>query len=326
MQLLAEALRRKGVNARSVAFNADFRKFKNDCQVPKQVIPIRRFVNAVDAIREFDVFHFFWGVSLFDFWRFHGLDLPILKWMGKKVVVHFRGTDIVNVKYYDYLLKRAQGDVGLTIPPISRPDQQRKLEKWKKYADLILVSTPDLLTLTGPGAVLIPQVLDCERWKLSQDLRAGGDRKVVRVAHAPTRRIAKGTKILVDAIDELKRKGLPVELDLIEDLSYNEMRKALSRCDIGVDQLLHGWYGKVSVEFMALGKPVVCYIDSSYAAQRSDLPIVNASPNNLALVLERLVLDEPLRISLGQQSLEYVKKYHDVDSVANELLVLYSRL
>jgi hypothetical protein len=35
---------------------------------------------------------------------------------------------------------------------------------------------------------------------------------------------------------------------------------------------------KVSVELMALGKPVLCYIDPDLMQYRPDLPIVNVTP------------------------------------------------
>lgn len=169
-------------------------------------------------------------------------------------------------------------------------------------------------------------MLDCNVWRPDRASESKMPSKVVRIAHAPTRRVAKGTDILVKTVEDLRERGLPVELDLIENLSYDDMKEALLRCDIGVDQLLYGWYGKVSVELMALGKPVICFIDPVLGSQRPDLPIVRADSSSLASVLERLVEDQALRVSTGLQSLEYVKKYHDVDHVADQLLELYDSL
>jgi len=49
--------------------------------------------------------------------------------------------------------------------------------------------------------------------------------------------------------------GYPVELVLIEKVPFHKVKTLNEFCDIGIDQLLYGWYGIVSIELRALGKP-----------------------------------------------------------------------
>lgn len=322
MQLLAETIRKRKYDATSASFNNDFRGYKNDITLKRHGIKytLRNFFFFLHALFKYDIFHFFWGISLFGFWRFHLLDLPVLKLFNKKIIVHFRGRDIVNPEYFEYLSAKLSNEYISSVP-LSRPDQLRRIQKWNKYSNALLVSTPNLLELV-PNAIVSPQVIDIDYWKTSCPPSSKND-GIIRVLHAPSYRITKGTHLIIDAIERIKCKGVPIKLVLVESLSHDRIKEIYEVCDIGIDQLLIGWYGKFSVEFMALGKPVVCYINPEYAKYSSDLPIVNANVNTLEQVLEDLINNPDLRSELGRKSRDYVLKHHDVERVVDQLFEIY---
>jgi glycosyltransferase involved in cell wall biosynthesis len=324
MQLLAETLRKKGYNAHAAAFNeTNYAGYQNDYMLGGRGLKnqVKRVLFALRAIFHYDVFHFFWGVSLLSFWRFHLLDLPILRFLKKRVIVHFRGRDILNDKYFEYLLDKAQGKLVEPIP-MSRPDQIKKKNKWEKYADIVLISTPNLFEVTN-NSILCPQVIDLSYWTSVKTLPDIGEKQNIKIVHAPTRRHTKGTEIIIDAVETLKTRGFNVELILLENLHHSQIKEMYEECDFGIDQLLIGWYGKASVELMALGKPVVCYINQNYTGLGEDLPIVNANPETLIHELAKLITDKRLREEIGIKAKEYVTKYHDVNKIADQLIKIY---
>ena len=316
MQLLASTFRGLGHQAHALAFNSDFRSFDTDYFIPHKKLPFKRLEFMLKAINRYDVFHFFWGVSLLDFWKFYGLDVPILRKLGKKVVVHFRGSDIIDLNHFT--------SAELNRPPVSTERQMRKVKFWQRNADRVLVSTPNLLAAAGPGALLVPQVVDVAYWNAAskKSLRP----EVVTVVHAPTRRAIKGTDSIIRAVENLKHSGVPVELRLLEGLSYGRVRDEMAEADIGVDQLLLGWYGKAAVEMMALGKPVVSYIEPSLMTYAKDLPIVTADENSLEGVLGKLAGDVVARESLGAKGVMFTQANHDVKHVAANLVSLYQSI
>lgn len=322
MQLLAETMRKRWYSATAASFNNDFRGYQTDIMFKQKGFKqqISRFFFFLWALIHYDIFHFFWGVSLWSFWRFHLLDLPILKLFRKKIIVHFRGLDIVDIKYFDYLRERALGKI-IEPPPISRNDQRRKIKRWLKYADIVLVSEPDL-HFVSTRSILSPQVIDISYWTSENKERFKND-DVIRIVHAPSSRRKKGTDFIEQTIDNLKKKGYNIELKLAEKLPNDKIKEIYIQSDIGIDQILYGWHGKVSVELMALGKPVVCYINPEYLKYRPDLPVVNASVENLEQVLENLINNPELRRTIGEKSREYVAKYHDVEKVVDQLFELY---
>ena len=121
--------------------------------------------------------------------------------------------------------------------------------------------------------------------------------RLIKIAHAPTNQIVKGTEYVVKAIDHLRTLGYECDLDLIENVDHKESLRRIAQCDIFIDQLRIGWYGSVSVEAMALGKPVVCRIEEADLSlipenMALELPIVSATPANLLEVLIGLINDK----------------------------------
>ena len=92
-----------------------------------------------------------------------------------------------------------------------------------------------------------------------------------------------------------------------------------------MDQILFGWHGKVSLELMAMGRPVVCYLNDEWVTRyRPDLPIINANPHNLVEVLRKTIEDDALRERLSREGVEYVQRYHDVERIMDQCLEIYA--
>ena len=68
-----------------------------------------------------------------------------------------------------------------------------------------------------------------------------------------------------------------------------------------VDELHLGWYGGVAVEGMALGRPVVCFINETDNPYGSSLPIERADPATIKDVLAALAGDRARRAALAAE-------------------------
>jgi glycosyltransferase involved in cell wall biosynthesis len=97
----------------------------------------------------------------------------------------------------------------------------------------------------------------------------------------------------------------------------------MERCHLGVDQVVQGAYGNVTIQFMALGRPTVNFLDPIYAERGIDVPTVHATPDSLADDLLRL-LDQPGEMAgLAERGREHVESVHRADVVAARLRDLY---
>ncbi len=139
--------------------------------------------------------------------------------------------------------------------------------------------------------------------------------EVFRIGHAARNRRLKGTDAVIRAVESLKHRGFPVELVLIENVSHEEAIRRKKTCHLAVDQLtdLGGWgYGMSSIEFLAMGIPVVTKFCEQYRKFLPDHPFELADEQNVETALEHLIADSGLRHRQALAGRGFVEKYHDV--------------
>ena len=200
---------------------------------------------------------------------------------------------------------------------LTRKRRIRIVKYFQKYADFI-VSHPEYSQLLYKKYDYFWVPIDLKEYSLS--LRKN---KIPIIVHAPSNRAFKGTQYLIEIIKRLKEEGYIFEFVLLENLPNKEIKKRLQGCDIVVDQLLNGWHGKFSVEAMACGKPVLCYIRDDFRKYSPELPILSTNPDNLYKNLKFLIENPNERLQLGKKGREYVEKYHDSIKIAKKLIEYY---
>jgi glycosyltransferase involved in cell wall biosynthesis len=315
--LLARAERDLGYDATSIEYISRRLAFDTDRSlhlearantVDKGVV-VGRF--ALSALRQFDVFHFYFGNTLFP-WPFP--DLPLLRALGKRIIFHFCGCDVRNRA--GNLAKYAISGCHECVSLVCRGKHRPPLHD----AAAVFVSTPDLLE-DVPGAVLIPGPIDLTRWRpVPPRGTPPTPEEPLRILHAPTDREIKGTRYVLDAVERLKSATLQV----LEGIPAAEVPAFVGQADIVVDQLMIGAYGTFSVEAMAVGRPVVCRIREDLRAHYpATLPIVSADPETVYAALERLAQDASARAALGRAGTTYAQQVHEMHRVARAVLPYY---
>ncbi len=153
--------------------------------------------------------------------------------------------------------------------------------------------------------------------------------KKVIIIHSPTASIAKGTKFVLKAIEKLKEKNIPFEFRLLKDLPNEEYQQLLMEADIYIDQLIWGAYGVAAQQALEMGKVVVAYIAPARLKlfqEINNLPVQNATIDNLTEVLEFLITNREMREEISRQSILYYKKMHQPENVATKMFATYKSL
>ncbi len=281
----------------------------------------KSFIFLFKAIKKYNIFHFYFGKSILPFY----LDLPILKIFRKKIFFTFQGCDIRRRKYC------------LAHFKINACSECQDLRCRKKYWDLVAFLRLKLSLLFANKTFLLNP--DLKFFSLSSEMlpygsinlnqqqsTESGEKNIITILHAPTDRAVKGTKYVIEVVEKLKKENYPVELKLVENLEHSQMKKIIEDADIVIDQLLIGWYGVFAVESMSLKKPVVCYLAENllcFVPWAKDIPIVNASSENLAEKLKWLIENPQERKRLGQRGREFVEKWHNPIKIAQKLTKEY---
>ena len=292
---LAQALRRRGVDARLVVFERYGLHPEADVSLDRSGGFARRQATQWTALARLlphtDVFHFIFGLTLVP----QSLQFPILRATRKRSVMHYLGSDI-------------------------RGKTPEQLASGKK-AGAEIVGSYDAIRWV-PDANVIPPGIDLTRFGPTPP----SDRARPVIVHAPSSRGRKGTEHVIAAVE-----GLDADLEIIEGLHHNEAFERYRNADIVVDQLNAGWYGLFAIECMALGKPVVTFLHEE-AVRRTEeafettVPIVSATAETLREQLRPLVADATERRRLGAASRAYVELVHDQERVTDRLLDVYARL
>jgi glycosyltransferase involved in cell wall biosynthesis len=264
------------------------------------------------ALREYDVFHFNFGLTLLQV-RQPGVlldELALVKRAGKTVLMTYQGCDV-----------RPKASCPCRHPECFAGARYRRpaAERVMRRADRVFFLNPDLRHWL-PGATFVPYA--------SVDPREiqpvpAPDRAELVVAHAPTDRQVKGTQHVEDAVAELKREGLPVRLDLIEGVTRDEVLRRVAQADVVVDQVWIGWYGAFAVEAMALGRPVLAYIRGDEPEDNpfgKELPILRTTATSLAGDLRALAGDRARRLELGAAGRRFAEEHHDPRQIVRTVL------
>lgn len=264
----------------------------------------------------YDIYHFRFGQSLLP-WN---LDMPVLKMLGKKIIMIFDGSDL---RQWDKFNKDKYNRLLVNDMKVNKLYQIRKRIRYcwvNLWADKIVVATPDLIEF-APEAEYIPNPIVPSLPKSKKE------RKIIKILHAPSNKQVKGTKYIIKAVNELKKKKIPAEMLLLENIPHNEMIKYYHQTDIVIDQVLIGIYSLVGGEGMTCQKPVISYIRPDLKKYYPDeLPIISANPDNLTEKIEELVINQKLRSDLGKKGSVFIKKYHNPEIIMKRWARIYQKL
>ncbi|HDP97887.1 MAG TPA: hypothetical protein ENN22_01730 [bacterium] len=233
-------------------------------------------------IHEFDVVQLDGGVG---FYR-NGRDIVQLKQAGKKIICCYTGSDL-----------RVRG----VIPQIDL------------ISDLNVTVEFDHLQLHPQiHHVLFP--FDASRFQRANPADDG----TIYIGHAPTNRAAKGSHIIIPLVRKLA-ETYPVQLVLIENLSYQQALVRKSQCHIFIDQIGELGYGINGLEALAMGIPTLSCLAPGFDEIYPDNPFMVVDENSLISRLVYLIENPDLRSIKGILGRDWVKQYHDPVQVVKKI-------
>lgn len=250
-----------------------------------------RMYHMLKKARDYDVLHFhaFGGITFY-------LDYPLWRLMGKKIILHYHGTE----------LRR----FGRESP-------------FARFAHKRYVATPDLLPL-APGATWFPAPLNISAHPfIGIEPKDPGEPLIVLNAVASERHGLdhKGLATIRAAVQRVQGTRPNIEFRSLTGVPYAEALKQYQQADIIIGQTHVGWYGQFELECMLMGKPVITYIDPAVAALVPHLgpvpvaPILQDNVASLAQQITNLADDLPLRDRLGRDGRAYAERWHDADRI-----------
>jgi glycosyltransferase involved in cell wall biosynthesis len=197
-------------------------------------------------------------------WRF---EPQLLRLARIRSVVMPYGGDVQDMTRSPNLLFKHRRALDYPELGLLRRRVSRRIDLWTEHADHIIAGCEwvdymhswHTLMLAhfsigiGPDDAPPPRSEEAE-WG------EGEHQRPLRVLHAPNHRFIKGTDLLIEAIDGLRREGENIELVIVEAATNAEVLAAMESVDVVADQFVIGWYALFALEAMSHGKPVMVFI------------------------------------------------------------------
>jgi hypothetical protein len=243
---------------------------------------------------KFDIIHFDGGIDFFS----NSRTAKMFKSKGKKIINCYFGDDLRTrgiVKEMDEL-----SDLNLTF----------EYDHTLRHPDINFLFFP----FDNSGITYISD----EEY---------GSSKVLKIVHAPTNRIIKGTPEILSAVEEAQ-KHRKFEFILLEDLPREKVLEAKSTCHIAIDQIGNRGgtgYGINSLETLSMGIPTITDMNCGFDKWLPENPFVAANEGNLSEKIIELIDNNDFRLKKREQSRKWVEKYHSYKSVFGEMLKLYKK-
>jgi len=260
--------------------------------------------------------------------RANALILRLMKAVGIRIVVYPYGTDVA---WRDKIRDRFDfmGELQLDYPDWDLEEwgnsTRANVRVFSKFADIVIGTDGSLRRFLLRNDIYC-KTIPVDTHSLTP-LAGPANNNPPVIVHAPNHRNIKGTQFLLDSLDDLRRVGIPFELRLVEKVRRTDAIEIYRQADIIADQFVMGAYGVFALECLALGKPVLTYLDHDHLSiPVFNLPIVNTNKFNLSRVLAILLQIPELRSRLGAAGRAAVVKYQSLEAIGELNKVIYDHL
>jgi len=325
----ARALRRLGWDAETFVDSLYFITSEFDVKLIHRNNLIRRLTRLLFVPFIFSIFRYriiyiyFNGGGLYAARALWLLEPLLYRLAGVKVVVMPYGGDVQDTQKSGSLCFKHAIDKDYPDHFRRRNIIRTKVWIWSLWADHVISGCDWVDYMQHWNTLCISHFsIDLEDWTLqSVPQKRNG---TLRILHAPNHKNIKGTHFFKEAVSQLQKEGVLVELVMAQGLPNSELRTLIAGCDVVADQLIIGWYAMFAIEGMAMGKPVLCYVredlEDLYVQagllDRAELPLVKCHPMNVKDVIRDLALAPPSTLaSFGQRGRAYVERRHSLDSI-----------
>lgn len=308
----------KKIRSTKKARNIFMQKFKS------VLLLINSFLFLCWTMSKYDVFVFGFNSTFYKYY-----DLPILKLFNKKIIFIFFGSDsrppYISGKYFS-------SNKSIDECIINTRQKKEIIKKIEKYADVIINSPPQAFFHERPFILGAMIGFPFESSKVLEGTLLKPEKKIsnecVRILHAPSNPVVKGTEKIRRIIERLKDRGY--EIDFIEIIGrpHHEVILEIMRCDFVITQMysdapMPGF----ATEASYFGKPAL--LGGYYAAmvdedipKKNIPPSVFCHPDKVEETVEKLIVDKEYRLEMGKKARNFIRQHRLPKKVAEHYLKL----
>lgn len=198
-------------------------------------------------------------------------------------------------------------------PKVFEPAIAKNIELMEATGLTAFVSTAGLL-LDLPQAHFLGVIIDVNKWS-NEGMPLTRER--IKVVHAPTNPVPKGTPYIAPIAKKLHEEGL-IEYVELRGVPNDDMPMVIADADVVLDQFRAGDYGVAACETMAAGRIVLAHVSEHVRSKVEGiagmpLPIPETNVNTVESMLRDIVARREHYQQIAKQGTEFVRRLHNGD-------------
>jgi hypothetical protein len=317
-------LRRHGWKADYLAIGRSPTWDRSDFTVPgdwRFSRSLREFLLLWTVIAKYEVVHLHFMITMSE----SGWELEYLKRMGRRIVVHYRGCEARhrerNMALHPEvnICQRCDYDATICRHPVNRA----RRELARRYADHVLVTTPDLKDFV-PDAEHLPFFSpEVEAAPAEEPPPLAG--RAFRIVHVTNHPGIEGTDEIQAAIGRLRDKGHQIDFIYLRGVTHERVLEAHRGADLAIGKMKMGYYANAQIESLAMGVPAITYVRSEFVTpelENSGLILTNLAA--LEGTLEHYLTHPEALAAKRRVARDSALKLHDNTRLAGRLIAIYS--
>ena len=322
--LAAEVLKKHGMKAAYMALGESAVWTKADYIFKANRFPIISYFKELIVfwriVARYEAVHLHRGHTM----TRSGWELPLLKRLGRKIVVHYRGCEIrdrrLNMRLHPECNICQECDYSSYC--VNDKSVIRRRELSRKYGDVFLVTTPDMKDFV-PEAYHLPFFAFDDYGEFN---RREPGKSVFKIVHATNHPGIEGTAKIQESIDHLRSKGYPIEFVFLRRVSFPEVMRELSDAHLSIGKMKMGYYANFQIESMLMSVPSVTYIRPEFLTDELlNSGLILSSLDVLENTLEYYMTHPEELEKKRSIARESILRIHDNARIALDLMGIYKQ-
>jgi hypothetical protein len=323
-----QLLKQEGMKADYLALGTSFTWNKCDFNFTRSGFGFARLIKEMvwlwRIVAKYEILHLHFMLSLTE----TGWDLPILKSMGRKIVIHFRGCEIrdpvKNIQMHPKMNICQQCDYNRVA--CSSPAIIRRKNLAQQYGDIFLVATPDLKDF-APKAFHFPLFSPDKHLITLCEHPQKKEKRPFKIVHATNHPGIEGTAIIQKIINNLILKGYSIKFVFLRETSHQHVLEEFATADLSIGKMKMGYYANAQIESLFLGIPTITYVRPEFVTEElENSGFILSSLEMLEQTLE-YYLTHPHELQKKRNiARSSVEKLHSNKYLIQELIKIYRTL
>lgn len=285
----------------------------------------QEFVFFWKVVAKYEIVHTHFGIML----TTSGWEYPVLKRLGRKIVVHYRGCEVRcrerNMALHPDVNICQQCDYNAEI--CTEPIRRQRVALSRRYGDLFLVTTPDMKDFVPDATHMpffLPQLEEATFAAQSRRERRPGD--PIKIVHVTGHPGIEGTDEIRAAIERLKAKGYPLQFVFLHIVAHVDVLREMADADLSIGKMKMGYYANAQIESMFFGVPTITYVRPEFMTSELERSgFIFTTLPELERTLE-YYLTHPEELARKRAiARESILRLHDNEVLGKQMVALYRR-